>query len=139
MAKSRATRCVQLSKLVEQEPEHSARQLAKRLGVSKRSIFRYRRVLKEAANGMQTWTDAPAPRKGGRRDCRPVFTEQEAMALVLAIQASPVATMEEHRIAVQCGLAKLLNTVSAKTRKRVARLSNECLRTGTARSTGREL
>ncbi|MEX2140115.1 MAG: hypothetical protein WD894_12695 [Pirellulales bacterium] len=120
MAIEPTTRRVQLAILEQIGHDLSVNELAEWLGLNRRTVLRYRKTARVAAEGVRQFVGTLANGNGHNHNPKPALSDQEVVALALAVQASPVTGMTGWRETVETGLARLLECVSPEMRERLA-------------------
>jgi hypothetical protein len=100
--------------------KNSAAQLARLLAVTRRTVIRYRGLLRTLAKrypeefGPKTEAAAASPIGP------PPLTSYEALALALAVQLSPLLKREDFADDIETGLAKVLAAITPEMRASIA-------------------
>jgi hypothetical protein len=91
------------------------------LGVTRRTVFRYRAELRTLAS---VYPDEFIPKAAAPESdvaAAPTLTSREALAVALAVQLSPLLKRAGFADDIESGLAKLLTAISPDTREKIAK------------------
>jgi biotin operon repressor len=123
----RLVRCLRLLTLLQSGVVAKAERLAQELGVSQRTIFRYVNLLEEA--GFELWHDSAMEGYvlADGPDQHPCpWTEDELVALILAVRGCPLAGNRDLARTLRPALHKVIAQASESLRADLLRLEKSC-------------